>query len=135
MLGDGHTRCRADYGGSRRDVKSSQPIAARADHIEDFARAGLGMKLRDDRFAAESPGEGSDFLNRFALAGQFTKKLRFGGRRHSFINKLLDRHGNLLLAERFGRRELLAEFFEHGESLRKGVACSNIKNRQQEEFR
>src|SRR5947209_2768059 len=94
----------------------------------------IRRKKKGEAMVTQCPGERGDFLNRFAFARQFTEKPRLFGRRNRFVNEPLDRDANLLLAKRFECRELLAEFFEHTASLRKGGACSNIKNRQQEEF-
>jgi len=46
MLGDHHAGAGADDGGGGRDVERAEPVAASADDVEDFPRAGFGIERR-----------------------------------------------------------------------------------------
>ena len=74
-----------------------EPVAAGADDVENFARAGFGIQRRRDGFVAQRAGERGDFLRRFAFLRERGQKIGLDRRRNFFVGQLLDGQTDLLV--------------------------------------
>ena len=118
VFGHGHAGGGAEDGGGGGNVERAEVVAAGADHVENFPRAGFGVERRRNGFFAQRGGEGGDFFRRLAFLRQRDEKVRFRRRGNFFIRQLFDGLGDLIVRQRLSGGELFGESFQHGAMLR-----------------
>ena len=114
VLGHGHAGGGAQDGGGRGNVERAQPVAARADDVEDLARvAPVLFNRRRHGFLAQRGGERGDFLRRLALLRQRDEKIRLGRRGDFLVRQAFDGGADLRGGQGLPAGELVGERFEH----------------------
>ena len=97
MLGDGHTRRRAQNRGGGGDVEGAKAIAARANDVENLARlAPVFFNRRRDGFLAQRGRKRGDFLVRLAFLREGDEEIRLCWRGNSFVRQKFDGLAHLL---------------------------------------
>ena len=76
VLGHGHAGGGAQDGAGGGNVERAQPVAAGANDVEDFPRAGFGVERRRNGFLAQRGGKRGDFLRRLAFLRERDEKIR-----------------------------------------------------------
>jgi hypothetical protein len=131
VFGHGHAGGGADQGGGGGNVEGPQPVAAGADHVENFLRTGRRVERRGDGFIAQGAGEGGDFGGRFAFLRQRGQKIGLERRRHGFIGQRFDSDADLFVGQRPGGGQLSGKRCKHAMMLRRKWKTPNGKMRRE----